>query len=314
MSGETSQGSSSSAGEAELVGLAIEASRMAGALLLERVRQGAEREVTSKSTPTDLVSEADVASQRAIRELLRERRAADGFLGEEEDESEQGTSGLRWVVDPLDGTVNFLFGIPQWCVSVAVEDATGTLAAAVYDPNREELFSATRGGPAELSGPRGAVVLRARKDADPEHARASEPGAGASELGAGAAETDGGTAEPGGGAGEQQLARAMVATGFAYNADVRLAQARVFERLAPRVRDIRRFGSAALDLAWTAAGRFDAYYERSVKQWDIAAGALICERAGLEIHELPTRGELPWGILVAPPALAAPLLELVSVA
>jgi len=104
----------------------------------------------------------------------------------------------------------------------------------------------------------------------------------------------------------------MVATGLAYDADVRRAQARVLERVVPRVRDIRRFGSAALDLAWTAAGRFDAYYERSVKQWDIAAGALICERAGLQIRELPEHENLPWGILAAPPALAGPLLELVS--
>jgi myo-inositol-1(or 4)-monophosphatase len=107
------------------------------------------------------------------------------------------------------------------------------------------------------------------------------------------------------------LASAMIATGFAYDAAVRSEQARVFERIAPRVRDIRRFGSAALDLAWTAAGRFDAYYERSVKQWDIAAGALVCERAGLEIHELPAQGELPWGILAASGELAAPLLALV---
>jgi myo-inositol-1(or 4)-monophosphatase len=268
---------------------------MAGALLLERVRHGAEREVSSKSTPTDLVSEADVASQRAIRELLRERRPADGFLGEEEGESDDGTSGLRWVVDPLDGTVNFLFGIPQWCVSVAVGDQTETLAAAVFDPNRDELFSATRGGPAELRGPRGTILLEHRAGADAEH----QPGEGG-DGGAGGAT----------GAGEQ-LASAMVATGFAYDANVRSAQAQVFERLAPRVRDIRRFGSAALDLAWTAAGRFDAYYERSVKQWDIAAGALICQRAGLEIHELPAHDEQPWGILAAPPALAAPLLRLV---
>jgi myo-inositol-1(or 4)-monophosphatase len=281
-------GSSTSAQEAELVELAIETARMAGALLLERVRHGAEREVTSKSTPTDLVSEADVASQRAIRELLRERRPADGFLGEEEDESEQGTSGLRWVVDPLDGTVNFLFGIPQWCVSVAVGDELGTIAAAVFDPNRDELFSATRGGPARLSTPSGVTELKPRAGADREH----EPAVV--------------------GASGDVLASAMVATGFAYDADVRRAQAQTFERLAPRVRDIRRFGSAALDLAWTAAGRFDAYYERSVKQWDIAAGALVCERAGLEIHELPARGKLPWGILAAPPTLAAPLLELVS--
>jgi myo-inositol-1(or 4)-monophosphatase len=293
-------------GERALAALAIEAARMAGALLLERVRHGAEREVTSKSTPTDLVSEADVASQRAIRELLRERRPADGFLGEEQGESEQGTSGLRWVVDPLDGTVNFLFGIPQWCVSVAVGDGSGTLAAAVYDPNRDELFSATRAGAAELSGPQGVVALTARPGDDPEHELrvGDEPSAGDDRGASGVADANGN--------GGDVLSSAMVATGFAYDASVRQAQAQVFERLAPRVRDIRRFGSAALDLAWTAAGRFDAYYERSVKQWDIAGGALVCERAGLEIHELPARGDLPWGVLAAPPALAAPLLELVA--
>jgi myo-inositol-1(or 4)-monophosphatase len=283
----SSGGSSTPAQEAELLELASETARMAGVLLLERVRHGAEREVTSKSTPTDLVSEADVASQRAIRELLRERRPGDGFLGEEEGESEQGTSGLRWVVDPLDGTVNFLFGIPQWCVSVAVGDDAGTIAGAVFDPNRDELFSATRSGPARLLGADGIVVLSTRDGADPEHEPSPADGRG------------------------DLLASAMVATGFAYDADVRRAQAQVFERLVPRARDVRRFGSAALDLAWTAAGRFDAYYERSVKQWDIAAGALVCERAGLEIHELPVAGELPWGILAAPAALVAPLLELV---
>ena len=286
----TARDAEQSAAEGELAALAIEASQMAGALLLERVEHGAERDVSSKSTPTDLVSEADVASQRAIRELLRTQRPADGFLGEEEGESEPGTSGLRWVVDPLDGTVNFLFGIPQWCVSVAVGDAAGTIAAAVFDPNRDELFSATRSGAAALSGPRGAVTLTRRAGADPEHElRAGERGDAMSDV----------------------LASAMIATGFAYDAAVRSEQARVFERIAPRVRDIRRFGSAALDLAWTAAGRLDAYYERSVKQWDIAAGALVCERAGLEIHELPAQGELPWGILAAPRELAAPLLQLV---
>jgi myo-inositol-1(or 4)-monophosphatase len=93
---------------------------------------------------------------------------------------------------------------------------------------------------------------------------------------------------------------------------VRGAQAKVLARLVSRVRDIRRFGSAALDLAWTAAGRYDAYFERAVKQWDIAAGALICERAGLRVLELPVHPNLPWGILAAPPAIAEPLLELVG--
>lgn len=109
------------------------------------------------------------------------------------------------------------------------------------------------------------------------------------------------------------LAQAMVATGLAYSADVRAAQAHVLARLVPEVRDIRRFGSAALDLAWTAAGRYDAYFERSVKPWDVEAGALICQRAGLTVAELPARGQnLPWGMLAAAPALAGPLLDLVG--
>ena len=279
-------------GDAEaLLALAVQAARMAGGLLAERARHGAEREVASKSTPTDLVSEADVASQRAIRELLAQRRPDDGFVGEEQDISEEGASGLSWVVDPLDGTVNFLFGIPQWSVSVAVRDDAGTIAGAVYDPNRDELFSATRDGGARLLGPHGAVELEHRPGSDPSHDRRTGSDAG-----------------PGG----EDLASAMIATGLAYDADVRRAQARVLERLVPRVRDIRRLGSAALDLTWTAAGRFDAYYERSVKQWDIAAGALVCERAGLHVHELPVHENLPWGILVAPPALCDPLLKLVA--
>jgi myo-inositol-1(or 4)-monophosphatase len=258
-----------------LLEVAVEAATTAGALLLERVRHGAERQVTSKSTPTDLVSEADLASERAIRELLAARRPDDGFVGEEGDHAE-GTSGLSWVVDPLDGTVNFLFGIPQWCVSVAVRDRDGTIAGAVYDPNRDELFTATRSGSAMLVGPDGEVEL---------------PGIARDDV---------------------ELATAMLATGFAYDADVRAAQAAVLARVIPRVRDVRRFGSAALDLTWTAAGRYDAYFERTVKQWDIAAGALICERAGLRVLELPVHEQLPWGILVAPPALAESLLELVG--
>jgi myo-inositol-1(or 4)-monophosphatase len=279
-------------GDAEaLLALAIEAARMSGALLAGRARDGAERQVASKSTPTDLVSEADVASQRAIRQLLAERRPDDGFVGEEEGASEQGTSGLSWVVDPLDGTVNFLFAIPQWSVSVAVRDDLGTIAGAVYDANRDELFCATRDGGARLRTVHGDSELAHRPGSDPAHERGT-----------------GGDAGPDG----EDLASAMIATGLAYDADVRRAQARVLERLAPRVRDIRRMGSAALDLTWTAAGRFDAYYERSVKQWDIAAGALICERAGLQVHELPVHKNLPWGILAAPPALCEPLLELVA--
>jgi myo-inositol-1(or 4)-monophosphatase len=253
----------------DLLELAVSLARDSGALLLERFEGGRERALASKSTPTDLVSEADLASERLIRETLARRRPADGILGEEEGGA-QGTSGLTWIVDPLDGTVNFLFSIPQWCVSVAVADADGSLAGAIFDPCRNELFRATREGVALLNG----EPLAPSKRAD--------------------------------------LASAMVATGFAYDATVRAAQAEVFARLVPRVRDIRRFGSAALDLAWTAAGRYDAYFERTVKPWDIAAGTLVCERAGLVVRELPEREGLPPGVLAAVPALAGSLYELVG--
>jgi myo-inositol-1(or 4)-monophosphatase len=242
--------------------------------------------VASKSTPTDLVSEADLASERAIRELLEAHRPQDGFVGEEQGASRAAGSGLSWVVDPLDGTVNFLFGIPQWCVSVAVRDAAGVLAGAIYDPNRDELFTATRAGNATREGPDGADALAGRTSAV---------------VAGGAAAGDAG-----------ELANAMIATGLYYDARVRSAQAKVLERLVGRVRDIRRFGSAALDLAWTAAGRYDAYFERGVKQWDIAAGALICRRAGLVVLELAPDGELPPGVLAGPPGLVGALRELVG--
>lgn len=259
--------------EQVLLEVAIKAARMAGTLLLERSGELAELTITSKSTPTDLVSEADLASEHAIRELLGRLRSEDGFLGEEGG-GEPGSSGLDWVVDPLDGTVNYLFGIPQWCVSVAVRDEQGSLAGAIYDPNREELFTATREGPATLLRTAGTTTL------------------------AGSARGD--------------LATAMVTTGFAYDAKVRAAQAHVLTSVLPRVRDIRRFGSAALDLAWTAAGRYDAYFERTVKPWDIAAGQLICERAGLSVIGLPEHEDLPWGILAAPAAISEPLFRLVG--
>lgn len=256
--------------QAELLVLASDVARRAGALLLERFDGGLERALASKSSPTDLVSEADLASERLIRERLSSARPDDGFLGEEGGEA-PGSSGLVWVVDPLDGTVNFLFGIPQWCVSVAVQDAERrTLAGVIFDPCRDELWGATQSGTATLN---------------------DEPIKGSERC---------------------ELSTAMVATGFYYDASVRAAQAKVCERLIPRVRDIRRLGSAALDLAWTGAGRYDCYYERGVKLWDVAAGMLICERASLAVRDLPAHDSLPAGVLAAAPALAEPLLGLVG--
>jgi myo-inositol-1(or 4)-monophosphatase len=247
---------------AELLAVAEEAARAAGSILLERF--GSERALEqTKSSPTDLVSEADLLAERAIRELLAARAPGDAIMGEEGADT-AGTTGRRWIVDPLDGTVNFLFGIPQWAVSVACED----IAGVVFDPVRDELFAAAEGR-ATLNG----EPLRASRRTD--------------------------------------LASALVATGFGYEADVRAGQAETLARLLPLVRDIRRAGAAALDLAWTAAGRLDAFYERGVKPWDVAAGELLCAAAGLEVRRLEPRDGLPEGILAAPPAIAGQLAELV---
>jgi myo-inositol-1(or 4)-monophosphatase len=276
----------------ELLSVAVETALTAGLLLRERFLHGSQRGVQSKSTPTDLVSDADLDTQSYIREELALRRPQDGFLGEEGEEQEHGESGLCWVVDPLDGTVNFLFGLPQWCVSVAVRDARGVLAGAIYDPLREELFKAVRGGEASMRSPkRYPMNVPPPPETWPREYE---------EL------------KLSGGRRKAELASAMVATGFSYDARVRAAQAQVLTRVLPRVRDVRRFGSAALDLAWTAVGRYDAYFERTVKPWDIAAGTLICEASGLRVVELSEREDLPWGILVAAPELCEPLLELVG--
>jgi myo-inositol-1(or 4)-monophosphatase len=257
------------AGASELRVLAAEAARAAGELLRERFLAGGERAVGSKSSPTDLVSEADLAAERAIRAIIGERRPGDAILGEEGGETQEG-EGLRWIVDPLDGTVNFLFGIPQWCVSVAVHDDAGGLAGVVFDPLRDELFAGERGGRATLNG---APVSGSRS-------------------------TD--------------LATSLVATGFSYSADVRTIQAEVLARVLPCVRDVRRMGSAALDLAWTATGRYDAFYERGIHAWDVAAGTVLCMCSGLEHRGLEAEDVAPAGLVVAPPGLIAALAQLVT--
>jgi myo-inositol-1(or 4)-monophosphatase len=247
--------------------LAEDVAREAGAGLRAAFGRGVA--VRAKSSATDLVSEADLDAERVIRDRIGSRRPHDAVLGEEGGDT-AGTSGVRWIVDPLDGTTNFLFGVPLWTVSVACEDAGGPLAGAVFDPSAGELWSAQRDGPA----------LRNGEPLPPRPARS--------------------------------LADALVATGFGYDAGVRASQGATLARLLPHVRDVRRLGSCAQDLAWTAAGRYDAYFERGPQRWDVAAGELICARAGLERHALPPAPPAPAGLLVAPPALADPLLALLA--
>ncbi len=254
------------ADEHTLLAVAQEAAEAAAAELRPRFGEQA-RGVRTKSTPTDLVSDADLAAESAIRAVLADHRPGDAIVGEEGGATGEGE--LRWIVDPLDGTINFLFGIPAFAVSIACENASGTLAGVVLDPIRQECFAATRSGEPTLNG----APIRASDRED--------------------------------------LSTAMVATGFGYDTAVRARQGAVVARVLPRVRDIRRVGAAALDLTWSACGRYDAYYERGLHAWDLAAGSLIAQRAGLQVRELPANGEDPAGVVAAPGALMAELYGLV---
>ena len=241
--------------------IAVGAARAAGEQLRDTFADVSRLTVTTKTTATDLVSEADEAAERLIRSRLPD---GDAVLGEEGGAT--GAGDRRWVVDPLDGTINYLFGLPQWCVSIALERVCGV----IYDPMREELWTAEAGGSAALNG----VPI-----------------------------------EP---SGRSDLATALIATGFGYDTGVRAAQARIVLDVLPRVRDIRRMGSAALDIAWTAAGRYDGYFEHGPQAWDTAAGEVLCSCVGLEVRRLPARDALPPGVLVGAPALADALEPLVS--
>ena len=222
--------------------------------------------MAEKSSATDLVSDADRAAERLIIDRLRAERPDDGVLGEE-GTSTDAAGGRRWLVDPLDGTTNYLYGYPAWSVSVALEDDEGGRAAVVHDPVRDETFRAARGAGCELNG-------------EPVWVR-----------------------------GHDRLGTALIATGFGYAADLRARQAEALPRILPRVRDLRRGGSAALDLAWLACGRVDGYFERGLRPWDWGAGRLLVAEAGGEVRELP--GEPP-GLVAAGPELCGELYALVA--
>lgn len=240
----------------------------------------------TKSSAVDVVTAADREAERLLAAGLAELRPDDGVLGEE-GASVAGTSGITWVVDPIDGTVNYLYGLPAYAVSVAATivdrspaaaeagntaDGRRAVAGAVYLPVTDELFTAFEGGGARLNG------------------------------------------SPLAGPAETALGTALVATGFGYTVERRTEQAEVARRLIPRVRDIRRMGSAATDLCLLAAGRLDAYYERGLQPWDYAAGALIARESGALV--LGREGGLPGEpmLIAASPALARELLVEVEAA
>jgi myo-inositol-1(or 4)-monophosphatase len=252
---------------ADFLPLAREAASAAASVLLaERPLVIAEGASATKSSDTDPVTRADVAAQQVIADIIVKARPGDAIFGEE-GLDRPGDSGWRWIVDPLDGTVNYLYGRDQWSVSIALQDPDGTtVAGVVLAPALGRTYTAARGSGCWLDGQRLAV----------------RPG------------TD--------------LAHAVIGTGFSYDAGTRAAQAAVLTRLLPSVADIRRCGSAALDLADVASGRIDAFYEDDLSPWDWAAGALLAAEAGASVSELPGPGGRS-GILAATPVLAGPLSE-----
>jgi len=250
----------------ELVETALRAADAAAHQLLVRAEHPWSG-VGSKSSATDLVGDADRAAERAITEVLDRERPHDGRIAEEGG-ARVGSSGLWWVVDPLDGTTNYLWGIPSWAVSIAACDADGPVVAVVSQPRTGDVFVALRGGGAWLGG-----------------RRLEMPGAPA-------------------------LAQALVGTGFNYAAAERRRQAEALTRVLPSVRDIRRFGAAALDLAWVAAGRLDAFFERGVQEWDWMAGRLLVTEAGGAVRVLAPVDARPGGIVAAHPDLLDAVYDL----
>ena len=259
-----------------LLDLACDAAVEAGRMLAAKRppgRSGRPEVTSTKSSPTDVVTEMDRAAEALITERLRARRPGDAFLGEEGGESGRGR--VRWIIDPLDGTVNYLYGLADWAVSIAAEVNGTPVAGVVNAPAHDEVFTAISGeGAWLLAGGAAPVVLRCNTDV--------------------------------------ALAQALVATGFGYAAARRSVQGEVVAALLPRVRDIRRGGSAAVDLCSVAAGRVDAFYERGLNHWDYAAGGLIAAEAGATLGGLAGRPAGPEMAIAADPVLFGHLRDLLA--
>ncbi|MDP9841145.1 myo-inositol-1(or 4)-monophosphatase [Streptosporangium lutulentum] len=247
--------------------LAEEIAREAGDMLLAK-RPARPEVVVTKSSPTDIVTALDQASEDLIRARIRAVRPDDAILGEEGGST--GGGRVRWIVDPIDGTVNFLYGVPEWAVSIAVEVDGEVVAGVVNVVPRGEVFTAVKDEGAWLAGER----LRCN---------AGVP-----------------------------LDRALIATGFGYESRRRQVQAEVLAHVLPRVRDIRRGGSAASDLCSVAAGRVDGYYERGPQYWDYAAGGLIAAEAGARVGGLGGKPSNPGLTLCAAPGLFEELHDLLA--
>jgi myo-inositol-1(or 4)-monophosphatase len=257
----------------ELLKIAVEVAR-AAANTARSMRTDGVSGVTTKSSATDVVTAADRAVERQVVSALRDLRPYDVVLGEEYGGSEaagaSGPAGVRWIIDPIDGTVNYLYGLPNYAVSLAAEVGGQVVAGVVRNAATGEEWTASLGAGAHHEGRRLT----------------------------GSAETD--------------LGQALIATGFSYDPDRRAHQAAVLAGLIREVRDIRRFGSASLDLCMAASGAVDAYYEKGLNQWDHAAGGLVAAEAGLRVAGLSGRPPSAELVIAAPPALFDVLHDLLS--
>ena len=248
-----------------LLEIAVRIAREAAATAL-RMRAEAITDVRTKSTDTDVVTAADQAVERQVVAALAAERPGEGVLGEEYgDSAEAATGPVRWILDPIDGTVNYLYGLPQYAVSLAAEVDGVVVAGVVHNPATGDEWTATLGGGAWRAGRRLSGSARTTLD------------------------------------------QTLLATGFGYDQARRAHQGAVVAALLTRVRDIRRFGAASLDLCMAAEGSVDAYFEKGLNPWDHAAGGLVATEAGLLVSGLAGRPAGADMVVAAPPAIFAAL-------
>ena len=253
---------------AGLRAIAEQLAREAGDMALAGRKSGSVSADT-KSSPTDMVTQYDTASEELITKGLAQLRPLDSIVGEE-GATKTGTSGITWHIDPIDGTSNFYFDIPMWAVSIGAADARGPLIGAVYAPALGEMFTAARGEGATLNG----VPISCRHNS--------------------------------------LLSDALVCTGFSYRIHERPQHARRVAQMLTEIRDIRRFGAAAIDLCFVACGRYDAYFEEHLHSWDLVAGQVIATEAGAVVTDYAGGEVTPRQVLAASPDIHPHIVELIA--
>ena len=252
----------------ELLAVAEQLAREAGDMAL-RGRKSGDLSATTKSSPTDMVTQYDKASEEMITRGFARLRPHDAIIGEEGANSE-GTSGITWHIDPIDGTSNFFFDIPMWAVSIGAVDEHGPLVGVVYAPALDEMFTGIRGEGAWLNG----TPIGVRQNND--------------------------------------LSDALVCTGFSYRVHERGAHAARVAQMVTHIRDIRRFGAAAIDLCFVACGRYDAYFEEHLHSWDLIAGQVIATEAGALVTNYAGSKVTPAQVLASQPGIQQQLISLIA--